>query len=373
MRSSDGGAPDFLIPVTGTVVASVEPQFPEITVHLGQVNLVDGQAAAIAFGTVALGDPAVVRTFNVTNDGAAALTLGVPQLPAGFILTEPLAALLEPGTSDTFTVSMPTSMVGSFNGQIIITSNDADENPFNFPITGAVQEDSPPPPVVTFLSVRGNDIPIADDDDTPSVIDATDFGSIRQGASVTHTFMLTNESAGKLTINSVVVPDGFKLLKKAPKSLSPGKSASLSVVLTGGKVGTSAGDLIITTGDGNAAPMNFRISGVVADTDNTQDIGPITKKGTATGLIGGGDASDTVTFSLAARSKVTLGLKGKKTDLDLFVLNNLGTLLGQSSNAGTKSEKLTLELEAGTYTLRIDSVDDSVAAWTASISSKAVN
>src|SRR5690606_34801018 len=146
----------------------------------------------------------VTRTFTVNNDGQGPLTLGTPQLPAGFTLTEPLDAIIAAGESDSFTVTMPTSVVGQFSGEIVITNNDADENPFNFAIAGVVQDDTPTP--TSELTVRGNNIIIADEDVTPATADGTDFGQTTQGVAVSHDFTITNDGSGKLAISSVTVP-----------------------------------------------------------------------------------------------------------------------------------------------------------------------
>jgi hypothetical protein len=115
----------------------------EITVLGNEVSIADGDATPSAtdgtdFGSVAQGSPAVSRTFTVRNDGTAALTLGTPTLPTGFTLTEGLSSSLTPGASDTFTVRLDTVTAGTKAGDISFATNDNDENPFNFRITGTV-------------------------------------------------------------------------------------------------------------------------------------------------------------------------------------------------------------------------------------------
>ncbi|MEQ1779345.1 MAG: choice-of-anchor D domain-containing protein, partial [Nitrosomonas sp.] len=109
------------------------------------VNITDGDSTpdstdGTSFGNVAQGGAAIMRTFTVKNDGSSTLTLGAPVLPSGFsiVSTDPLVTSLAPGASDTFQVRLDSTVAGTKSGQISITTNDTDENPFNFSVSGAV-------------------------------------------------------------------------------------------------------------------------------------------------------------------------------------------------------------------------------------------
>lgn len=128
---------------TDNVVTYLMPA-PEIAVSgLGQ-SIADGDSTPVAadgtdFGKVTVGDPTVTRTFTVTNTGSVTLTLGSVSVPVGFALgADALATSLAPGASDTFSIDMTTSAAGTYAGDVTFTSNDSDENPFNFRITGTV-------------------------------------------------------------------------------------------------------------------------------------------------------------------------------------------------------------------------------------------
>lgn len=118
---------------------------PEISVSGNTIHIADGDNTPSAtdgtsFGSLAQGEAAIIHTFTVKNDGGSTLTLGAPVLPSGFTIvpTNPLVVSLVPGASDTFQVRLDSTVVGAKSGQISIATNDNDENPFNFSISGTV-------------------------------------------------------------------------------------------------------------------------------------------------------------------------------------------------------------------------------------------
>jgi hypothetical protein len=135
-----GGTPD------GTAALAISVAFvgiPEITVLGNGVSIVDGDTTPSLtdhtdFGSVVQGGTTISRTFTVHNDGTATLALVAVTVPAGFTLTEGLSGSLAPGAADTFTVRLDTATVGTKTGNVSLTTDDSDENPFNFQITGIV-------------------------------------------------------------------------------------------------------------------------------------------------------------------------------------------------------------------------------------------
>ncbi len=134
--------PDYEFDVIGEVQAPAE-----IRVSLDACDVADGETVPIDFGTVIQGQPGPTFTFTVYNEGAAPLECGAVQLPAsGFVLTEPLAATIDPCASDTFTVQLDTSAMGTYSGSISFDNSDGgllygdsiDEDPYDFAIAGAV-------------------------------------------------------------------------------------------------------------------------------------------------------------------------------------------------------------------------------------------
>lgn len=78
------------------------------------------------------------RSFRVENHGYGTLNISNVSLPSGYTITEPLSATIAAGTSDTFTVELDTSVVGSKTGLIVINSDDASESAFEFAVEGEI-------------------------------------------------------------------------------------------------------------------------------------------------------------------------------------------------------------------------------------------
>ena len=114
------------------------PAGPEIVVQTDGIEVAD-DVGLVDFGTTSFGVP-VSRIFTVLNAGSASLTLDSQVvLPAGFTLAVPLGATnLAPGESTTFEVQLDGLTLGSTSGALSLATNDPDENPFNFSLTGNV-------------------------------------------------------------------------------------------------------------------------------------------------------------------------------------------------------------------------------------------
>jgi predicted outer membrane repeat protein len=110
---------------------------PEIQVLDGATGIVDGTTAALDFGNTLVGTP-LVKTFTLTNSGTAALNLSELQLPTGFSLVGTLPTSVAAGAETALTIQLDAAAVGTSTGEIAFATNDSDENPFNFAISGSV-------------------------------------------------------------------------------------------------------------------------------------------------------------------------------------------------------------------------------------------
>lgn len=245
----------FDFSVSGNVLATAPAG--EITVTFQGGGLLDGQSQAVDFGAVAQGQPGPAQTFTVKNDGTADLALGAITLPAGFTLTEPLAATLAPGATDTFTVTMATDAVGARTGTLSIASGDADENPFDVPVTGNVTAPGATGPDIAVLL---DGVPIGD-----AQAGAIDFGVSTVGqAGASRTFRVRNDGAAPLDLGPVNVPAGFAVTEPLAPLLGPGGFDEFTVTVQTATGGMRTGTITIGSSDPDENPFDIPVNGVVA-------------------------------------------------------------------------------------------------------------
>jgi len=91
------------------------------------------------FGNIDVGS-SFTRTFTIQNTGGADLTIGATvNLATGTafsVSTQPAITLLTSSASTTFVITFTPSSTGTFSDVVTITSDDSDENPFTFTISG---------------------------------------------------------------------------------------------------------------------------------------------------------------------------------------------------------------------------------------------
>ena len=137
IASNDPDESPFDITLTGG-----PPAVPEIAVERSSVNIADG--GSVGFVTATVGSPADV-VFTVRNTGTAPLALtGTPVVVVGgtdaalFSVISPPASALGAGDSTTFIVRYTPIDSSTKTATLSLANNDADENPFDINLTGAV-------------------------------------------------------------------------------------------------------------------------------------------------------------------------------------------------------------------------------------------
>jgi Ca2+-binding RTX toxin-like protein len=259
-NNNDSDESPFNFSITGTVTTG---PMPEVAVSGIGVNIADNDTTPstvddTAFGTVFVG-ASVQHVFTITNSGDATLTTANLIIPSGFDLIEGLSGPLAPGGSDTITVALNTATAGTKSGQISFTNNDANENPFNFTISGTVIT----VPVAPEVVVLGNAVNIADNDPVPSAADHTDFGSAVLGSSIIRTFTVQNAGTATLTTAPLKLPKGFVLVEGLSSSIGPGGSDTFQVRLDTSVLGIKSGPITFANNDKDENPFNFAITGTV--------------------------------------------------------------------------------------------------------------
>ncbi|MCB1211119.1 MAG: choice-of-anchor D domain-containing protein, partial [Verrucomicrobiales bacterium] len=100
-------------------------QEPEIEVFQGGATLTSGQGSVIAFDATVRGSP-TGRSFTVLNAGGGSLSITGITVPTGYSVVG-VPSSIGPGLSATFDVQFDALQTGTFGGNVIIASSDADE------------------------------------------------------------------------------------------------------------------------------------------------------------------------------------------------------------------------------------------------------
>ena len=110
----------------------------EMNIKQGTTDILDN-TGTFDFGDVSSTSPKIV-TFTIQNIGDLALNLtGIPKVVVtgtGFSVETDAPATVAANGSATFQVKLTPVAVGVYSGTISIANDDADENPYNFAITG---------------------------------------------------------------------------------------------------------------------------------------------------------------------------------------------------------------------------------------------
>jgi hypothetical protein len=130
---------------TGAPVISYAVLAPEINVKGNSASIVINDvtpsfADHTMFGSVDISGGSRTRTYTIENTGGAALTISGVTLggtnASEFSMTNPVLTSIPASGSTTFTVIFDPTTLGTKTATISIASNDADENPYLFYISG---------------------------------------------------------------------------------------------------------------------------------------------------------------------------------------------------------------------------------------------
>jgi len=134
-------------------------------------------------------------------------------------------------------------------------------------VSGGIPAQSPE------MDVAGYEHGINTNDITPSVDDATDFGTLAATSnSVNHTFQITNTGNADLHLTGdarvQITGDGasdFTVVTQPPLTIAPGVSSSFQIMFHPTQVGLRTATVVIPNDDDTEHPYTFQIQGTGAD------------------------------------------------------------------------------------------------------------
>lgn len=319
IASNDADENPFDIELSGTGTA------PEIVVEYPTGN---GPTDGVSTLTLPSTDVGSVSNITVTlrNTGSATLT-GIVITKDGdnsaeFGTSTP-ATSLSAGFSTTFSVSFSPTALGTRTAAIHIASSDADENPFDFVLTGTGTS-----PEVEIEHPAGVGL--------VNGISSVDYGTVNVGSSLVKTFTVRNTGTSSLSglalsktgTNSTL----FTLSSLSTTSLAIGASTTFTVIYAPNAVAAHSATIRLSSNDLDESPFDIAVTGsgiapeiaieAPVGTNLTDDGSTITFPATVAG-----NSSDPVTFTVRNTGSATLtGLALSKvgTNTADFILGPLG-------------------------------------------------
>ena len=249
IANNDPDENPFDIALSGNAVT------PEIAIEQPlATDLTDG-GSTIDYGDVA-GGQSSAKTFTIRNVGDGLLTglsLGVDGTHSADFVAENLSSTtIVPGGTATFTVTFTPSGAGTRTAAVHVSSNDADENPFDISLTGL-----------------GLDPEIAvEEPELTGLIDGVsirDIGSTNVGTAVNKTFTIRN--VGNVDLEDLEVTFSganaadFSAAALAETTVSSGNTTTVVVSFSPTAVGPRTATLEIASNDRDENPFEVTLTG----------------------------------------------------------------------------------------------------------------
>ncbi|MCB0497266.1 MAG: BspA family leucine-rich repeat surface protein [Cyclobacteriaceae bacterium] len=234
---------------------------PEIDVYHGSDNsgipITDAQITPIDFGSMVQGTD-ITQTFAIENTGTTDLDIsGISVSGTDFSVTNSITTISF-GATQTFTITLSGTSIGTFSSTVTITNNDSNENPFTFDITGTITA-TPEPEINVYAGLDNSGTPIVDAQAT-----AIDFGSAFQGTDITQTFAIENTGTADLNVSNITVIGTDYTVNNSITTISIGTSQTFTITLSGTNTGIFNTTVTIENDDSNENPFTFDITGVIS-------------------------------------------------------------------------------------------------------------
>ncbi len=274
IANTDANENPFVFDVQGTGTS-----IPEIALQGNLTNISDGDTSPSVtdltdFGSHDIFAAQIVHSFTIQNVGSGNLSLtGLPLVQisganAGDFLVsqQPAGSTVSPAGSLSFQIAFDPTTTGVRQATVILSSDDADENPFNFSIQGlgtsTMDEE---------IEVLGNGLVIESGDNFPMASDFTELGSAEiSGVPATASFVIRNIGYAVLSLTGPPPYVDFTganasefVISSVPSNSVSIDSATTSfeVTFTPAALGTRQAIVSIQNNDSDENPYTFTIQG----------------------------------------------------------------------------------------------------------------
>ncbi len=213
-----------------------------VIVQAAPVPAISVQETAVDFGTVAFAQT-VQQTITIRNTGTAPLEITGIESDVQGLTFDTTMFTLAPDSSQTVTITFPSSTEGAFSGLVSISSNDPDRATQTLSVSVIVQ-----PPPVPVIAVQET---------------AVDFGTVEFAQSVQKTFTITNTGTADLEITGIESDVSGLAFDTTTFTLSPDSSRTVTVTFPSSAEGTFSGLITISSNDPDRAKHTLSISVIV--------------------------------------------------------------------------------------------------------------
>ena len=309
------GANPFTFTLTGTVIT------PQIAVRQASTAVPNG--GSFAFGTADVPTP-IVRTFTISNTGTANLTLASLSVPAGFSVVTGFASPVLPGQTTTLVLQLDAAVAGVYSGTVSFNTNDLDDNPFTFTVSGTA--------VTPQIAVAQATTPLVNG------VSQVDYGTTAVQNPVHRTYTITNTGTADLTLANLTLPTGYALNGSFPTTLTPTQSGTFTISLSATAGGTFTGNIAFTNNTLTDTPFTIGVTGtVLVPLTGVWDGTTFVPDNTGTVSFGTAVIGNpiTKTFTISNTGATDLHLSNLAVPAGFSIINGLGNPTVVAPNAAT--------------------------------------
>ena len=229
--------------LSSSSVSRVEAKVNELLAQLPPpAPAISLQQTTIDFGTIDAGQTGQ-QAITITNTGTAPLEITGIQSDVSGLTFDTTMFTLAPNDSQTVTVTFPSSVEGTFSGNITISSNDPERATQTLSVSITVQ-----PPPAPAISVQQT---------------AVNFGIIEAGQIGQQTIMIRNTGTAPLEVTGIQSNVSGVTFEPSTFTLAPNGSQTVTITFPSSEAGTFSGNITISSNDPDRATQTLSISVIV--------------------------------------------------------------------------------------------------------------
>ena len=261
---------DFMVQGTST---SPEIKLQGNTIDIAKGDITPSATDNTDFGSITTGST-LTKIFTIQNTGTGSLSVsgitfaGTNSAEFTLVSAPTFPVAIAASGSQSITVQFAPLASGIRSATCTIANSDADEGSYDFALQGTATSPE--------INVQGNSVSIVDGDVTPSISDATDFGSASTTTSVAKSFTIQNTGSANLSVTAIgftgTNASEFTLISgpTLPLTITAGNSETINVKFAPLAIGTRTSTITITNSDSDEGAYDFSLQGTATAVNGVQ-------------------------------------------------------------------------------------------------------